>query len=242
MLATNLSGAESSLLVGGLRLGELYTVTLSCGFGPRQFECGRVAVSTAPPHLVTAARVYSLASVARTWAGAEAECVAGGGHLVSLATPGEERRVLETLGGRDIWTGGNMCPDSPGRREGGSRPHVTTPLQRPAAACGLTAARTSTPTSPRTPGWRATTAASRPGPAAGAARPATSCCTACARHVYHHTASPYLTNLIQARVSRVLAHAPQLSLTSGRGLLAVRWVGRCIFQLYLYLQREVLIK
>ena len=226
MLATNLSGAESSLLVGGLRLGELYTVTLSCGFGPRQFECGRVAVSTAPPHLVTAARVYSLASVARTWAGAEAECVAGGGHLVSLATPGEGRRVLETLGGRDIWTGGNMCPDSPGRREGGSRPHVTTPLQRPAPACGLTAARTSTPTSPRTPGWRATTAASRPGPAAGAARPATSCCTACARHVYHHTASPYLTNLIQARVSRVLAHAPQLSLTSGRGLLAVRWVGR----------------
>ena len=122
VLATNLSGAESSLLVGGLRLGELYTVSLSCGFGPRQFECGSVAVSTAPPHLVTpAARVYSLAGVARTWAGAEAECVAGGGHLVSLATPGEERRVLDTLGGRDIWTGGNMCPDSPGRREGGNR-------------------------------------------------------------------------------------------------------------------------
>ena len=46
-----------------------------------------------------------------------------------------------------------------------------------------------------------------------------------ARAPSHTSRVLHLTNLIQARVTRVLAHAPRLSLTSGRGLLAVRWVG-----------------
>ena len=119
VLATNLSGDQTTHQFGGLSLGEVYSVSLTCVFGADQFDCGTVTVSTSPPDLVqpghVTTHVYSVDNVARTWHEAEHECVASGGHLVSLANVEEEGMVLSSLSLSDIWTGGNMCPDSPGK-------------------------------------------------------------------------------------------------------------------------------
>ena len=47
----------------------------------------------------------------RAWREAEAECRAGAGHLVSLAEPAVEQAVVASCGERQVWTGGNICPD-----------------------------------------------------------------------------------------------------------------------------------
>ena len=121
VMATNLSGEQTSHQFGGLALGQTYTVSLACVFGAEEFSCGSVRLSTEAPDLVTTGEdimctVYSLQRVATTWREAEADCVAGGGHLVSLGSLDEERRLVTSLGLTDLWTGGNMCPDSPAPR------------------------------------------------------------------------------------------------------------------------------
>ena len=115
-MATNLSGDETSHQFGGLSLAEVYSVTLTCVFGSDQFDCGTAAVSTSPPDMVHDGHVYSVSHVASTWHEAEDTCVSGGGHLVSLGNMKEETRVTVSLSVTDIWTGGNMCPDSPAPR------------------------------------------------------------------------------------------------------------------------------
>ena len=37
--------------------------------------------------------------------------------ILSLTTHDEERQVLEAVPSTDIWTGGNLCPDSPAPRD-----------------------------------------------------------------------------------------------------------------------------
>ena len=100
---------------------QTYTVSLVCVFVAEEFSCGSVRLSTEAPDLVTTGpdimcTVYSLQRVATTWREAEADCVAGGGHLVSLGSLDEEQRLVTSLGLTDLWTGGNMCPDSPAPR------------------------------------------------------------------------------------------------------------------------------
>ena len=115
-MATNLSGDETSYQFGGLSLAEVYSVTLTCVFGSDQFDCGTAVVSTSPPDMVHDGHVYSVSHVASTWHEAEATCVSSGGHLVSPGNMEEETRVMVSLSVTDIWTGGNMCPDSPAPR------------------------------------------------------------------------------------------------------------------------------
>ena len=53
--------------------------------------------------------------MAGTWSRSQEECEAAGGHLASLGHDvGVEVKILETVGVSDWWTGGNICPDSPG--------------------------------------------------------------------------------------------------------------------------------
>ena len=117
VMATNLSGEQTSHQFGGLALGQVYTLSLACVFGAQEFSCGSVRLSTEAPDLVTqepvidTVHVYSLQRVATPWPEAEADCVAGGGHLVSLGSLEEEQRLVTSLGVTDLWTGGNMCPD-----------------------------------------------------------------------------------------------------------------------------------
>ena len=95
----------------------MYSVTLTCVFLSEQFDCGTVTVSTSPPDLVQpghVSHVYHVDHVARTWHEAEQMCLNSGGHLLSLGNVEEESRVMSSLSVSDMWTGGNMCPNSPG--------------------------------------------------------------------------------------------------------------------------------
>ena len=74
-------------------------------------------------------RVYHQQRVARSWAESQEECQAGGGHLTrllkvvlveilksivaSLTKREEEEQVLDSVPATDVWTGGNLCSDSP---------------------------------------------------------------------------------------------------------------------------------
>ena len=98
----------------------MYSVTLTCVFLSEQFDCGTVTVSTSPPDLVQpghVSHVYHVDHVARTWHEAEQMCLNSGGHLLSLGNVEEESRVMSSLSVSDMWTGGNMCPDSPGTKK-----------------------------------------------------------------------------------------------------------------------------
>ena len=103
----------------GVELDRSYTISLGCIFKKQEFDCGTVFVSTSPPDLVVrdsagSVAVYRQQGVARDWAASRDVCVSGGGHLVSLASQEEEGGVTEAVDMPDFWTGGNMCPDSPG--------------------------------------------------------------------------------------------------------------------------------
>ena len=57
--------------------------------------------------------------MARSWSSSQAECASAGGHLASLGHMDDQGRDLEhvltsALGVSDWWSGGNICPDSPG--------------------------------------------------------------------------------------------------------------------------------
>ena len=97
----------------GVELNQVYTVSLTCKFGDRSLACGTSHLSTAPPALVVGNTVYTQMGVARSWGESREECRAGAGYLVSLGNRSEEERVLGSVGASDVWTGGNMCPDSP---------------------------------------------------------------------------------------------------------------------------------
>ena len=43
----------------GVELGQMYTVSLTCVFGERQFDCGTSFLSTSPPALVVGNTVYT---------------------------------------------------------------------------------------------------------------------------------------------------------------------------------------
>ena len=105
----------------GLLLTSDYRVTLSCQFpGQAGLVCGRRTVRISVPDLLVQSRVYRRLEVARSWTESQEECGRGGGHLVSLGhTPGLESLLLNTLPLSDIWTGGNICPDSPGNESEG---------------------------------------------------------------------------------------------------------------------------
>ena len=104
----------------GLSLGAVYTVTLSCVFlrdGQQRvtLPCGSRTLVTSLPDLLEADTVLRRLEVARSWSGSEAQCLGGGGHLVSLGRDlGTEELIQQRLGLSDWWTGGNICPDSPG--------------------------------------------------------------------------------------------------------------------------------
>ena len=108
------SSNQTSLDFTGVELGQLYTIYLTCIFGQVHHDCGATALTTRPPDLVVDTQVYSLIVVARTWGESNKECMAGEGHLISLGDAEKERRVMGVIGVSDIWTGGNMCHDSPG--------------------------------------------------------------------------------------------------------------------------------
>ena len=84
-------------------------------FGQVHQDCGVTVLATRPPDLVLDTQVYSLIVVARTWGESNAECVGGEGHLISLGDAEKERTVLSRVGVSDIWTGVNLCQDSPGK-------------------------------------------------------------------------------------------------------------------------------
>ena len=105
----------------GLSLGAVYTVTLSCVFlrDDRHrvtLPCGSVTLVTSLPDILeTGDTLLRRLEVARSWSGSEAQCLGGGGHLVSLGRDlGTEQLIMQRLGLNDWWTGGNICPDSPG--------------------------------------------------------------------------------------------------------------------------------
>ena len=107
----------------GVSLGAVYTVTLSCVFlrdaqHRVTLPCGSVTLVTSLPDLLEAGTVLRRLGVARSWAGSEAQCLGGGGHLVSLGRDlRTEELIQQRLGLSDWWTGGNICPDSPGKLE-----------------------------------------------------------------------------------------------------------------------------
>ena len=115
-----LDGSVTSHDLRGLSLGAVYTVTLSCVFISDSKDmvtlpCGSRTVLTSVPDLLEADTVLRRLEVARSWLGSEAECLGGGGHLVSLGRDLDtEELIQERLGLSDWWTGGNICPDSPG--------------------------------------------------------------------------------------------------------------------------------
>ena len=133
LLATNLSGDQTQHQLGGLSLGQVYTVSLSCVWGRVEVPCGQVRLTTRPPSLVEGRQVLSLLSTPHSWLDSERLCRAAGGHLVSLDQEREERlleqTVLHSAPSRDVWTGGNMCADSPAPRDSmwsdGSENHHT---------------------------------------------------------------------------------------------------------------------
>ena len=100
----------------GLRLSSDYLLTLSCQFpGQPNLQCGRRTVRISVPDLSLASLVYRRLEVARSWQDSQGQCSQAGGHLVSLGqSPDLERLLLSTIPLSDIWTGGNICPDSPG--------------------------------------------------------------------------------------------------------------------------------
>ena len=49
-----------------------------------------------------------------SWPDLEEECQMSGGNLVSLVKPSLESSLAENLMLSSFWSGGNMCPDSPG--------------------------------------------------------------------------------------------------------------------------------
>ena len=194
LMATNLSGAETSHQVGGLSLGQVYTVSLTCVWGRVEVSCGQERLTTSPPSLVEGDQVLSLLSSPASWQESEAQCRAGGGHLVSLGREEEEdllASVLSQAPSRDVWTGGNMCPDSPAPRDSlwsdGSHNLHTNFAGHPGLAAGRCCIyRTDT-------GWR--------GGLCGDLK----------------------LGVCETHVEAVISHPEVLSVTSGRGLLAVRW-------------------
>ena len=73
--------------------------------------------------------MYHQQRVAQSWSESQEECQAGGGHLTrllkivlveilksivaSLTKREEEEQVLDSVPATDVWTGSNLCPDSP---------------------------------------------------------------------------------------------------------------------------------
>ena len=73
--------------------------------------------------------MYHQQRVAQSWPESQEECQAGGGHLTrllkvvlveilksivaSLTNREEEEQVLDSVPATDVWTGGNLCSDSP---------------------------------------------------------------------------------------------------------------------------------
>ena len=112
----SLPPATTQLELLGLRLSSDYLLTLSCHFpGQPSLQCGRRTVRISLPDLVLASLVYRRLEVARSWGESQLQCSQAGGHLVSLGhNPELESLLLSTIPLSDIWTGGNICPDSPG--------------------------------------------------------------------------------------------------------------------------------
>ena len=100
----------------GLSLHSSYIVTISCIFADHPvMDCGRSNIRTSSPDVIIDSKVYRRLEVAGTWSRSQEECEAAGGHLASLGHDvGVEVKILETVGVSDWWTGGNICPDSPG--------------------------------------------------------------------------------------------------------------------------------
>ena len=100
----------------GLRLSSDYLLTLSCQFpGQPPLECGRVTARISVPDLSLDSLVYRRLEVARSWQDSQLQCRRAGGDLVSLGQSAElESLLLSSLPLSDFWTGGNICPDSPG--------------------------------------------------------------------------------------------------------------------------------
>ena len=105
---------QTELEFSGVQLGQLYTVSLTCVFGQEHHDCGKTFLTTRPPALVLGRKVFHQLRVARTWEESEQDCRAGDGHLVSLGNEEKEQMVMKGIHVSDIWTGGNMCQDSPG--------------------------------------------------------------------------------------------------------------------------------
>ena len=121
LLNLTLDGSVTSHDLRGLSLGTVYTVTLSCVFLRDNqhrvtLPCGTRTLITSLPDLLVADTVVRRLEVARSWPGSEVQCLGGGGHLVSLGRDlGTEELIQERLRLSDWWTGGNICPDSPGK-------------------------------------------------------------------------------------------------------------------------------
>ena len=99
----------------GISLRTKYIISLACIFSNITYNCGSVTISTNPPDMMFGDTIYTQLGVARTWTESQAKCLAGRGHLVSLGNMTEEMMILGRVAMSDIWTGGNICQDSPGR-------------------------------------------------------------------------------------------------------------------------------
>ena len=100
----------------GLGLNTVYTVSLVCVLpGGMSLECGLVQVRTTAPDVRLGHVVYRKLGVARTWYSAQEQCRSGGGHLASLGHSTHTADIIQgSMHLSDWWTGGNICPDSPG--------------------------------------------------------------------------------------------------------------------------------
>ena len=195
LMATNLSGEETQHQVGGLSLGQVYTVSLTCVWAQLEVDCGQVTATTRPPSLVEDRQVLSLLSRPHSWLDSERLCRAAGGHLVSLDEAREETLLEESLSSspsRDVWTGGNMCADSPAPRDSmwsdGSDNHHT----NFAGDSGLAGGRCCIYRTDS--GWRG--------------------------GLCHDLKLGVCETIVE---TSVISHPASLSVTSGHGLLAVRW-------------------
>ena len=64
----------------------------------------------------TGATLYVETTRPGDWSDLESSCQSSSGHLVSFNDPAVEEAVAESTELDSFWCGGNMCPDSPGKK------------------------------------------------------------------------------------------------------------------------------
>eukprot|EP00095_Tigriopus_kingsejongensis_P002761 maker-scaffold1543_size36305-snap-gene-0.6 protein:Tk02761 transcript:maker-scaffold1543_size36305-snap-gene-0.6-mRNA-1 annotation:"predicted protein" len=113
----NLSYTDQTFSFGGILMDRSYQVVLECLFDERAIPCGTSVIATThPAHFVesnSSMSLYVETSLPDHWLDLETECIASGGHLVSLDHYYLEEALARRVNLSSYWSGGNICPNSP---------------------------------------------------------------------------------------------------------------------------------